>query len=104
MPRRPSDWDNGALQKAIWDQMKAQPWLKAAYVNFAVKDRVVELWGAVDSDEQRRALRVRAERGAEGREQRGPVPEACRRVEGMRVNEHARPPLAVLPNRRRLGF
>ena len=53
--------DNGTLQKAIWDQIKAQPWLKAAYVNFGVKDGVVDLWGAVDSDEQRRALLVLVE-------------------------------------------
>ena len=53
--------DNGALQKAIWDQVKAQPWLKAAYVSLAVKDGVVELWGAVDSQEQRHALRVLVE-------------------------------------------
>jgi CBS domain-containing protein len=52
---------NGALQKAIWDQVKAQPWLKSAYVNLAVKDGVVELWGAVDSNEQRRALRILVE-------------------------------------------
>jgi CBS domain-containing protein len=50
--------DNGALQKAIWDAVKAQPWLKTAYVNLAVKDGVVEAWGAVDSEEQRRALKV----------------------------------------------
>jgi CBS domain-containing protein len=53
--------DNGALQKAIWDQIKSQPWLKAAYVNLAVKDGAVEIWGAVDSDEQRRALKVLVE-------------------------------------------
>ena len=53
--------DNGALQKAIWDRIKAQPWLKSAFVNLAVKDGVVHLWGAVDSDEQRRALRVLVE-------------------------------------------
>ena len=53
--------DNGALQKAIWDQIKAQPWLKSAFVNLAVKDGVVELWGAVDSYEQRRALSVLVE-------------------------------------------
>ena len=52
---------NGALQKAIWDQVKAQPWLKSAYVNLAVKNGVVELWGAVDSNEQRRALRILVE-------------------------------------------
>jgi CBS domain-containing protein len=53
--------DNGALQKAIWQEIKAQPWLRSAYVNLAVKDGVVELYGAVDSSEQRRALRVLVE-------------------------------------------
>jgi CBS domain-containing protein len=57
--------DNGALQKAIWGQIKSQPWLKSAFVNLAVRDGVVELWGAVDSDEQHRALRVLVE-GVEG--------------------------------------
>jgi CBS domain-containing protein len=50
--------DNGALQKAIWDQINAEPWLKSAFVNLAVKDGVVEVWGAVDSEEQHRALKV----------------------------------------------
>ena len=53
--------DNGTLQKLIWESIKAQSWLKAAFVNLAVKDGVVELWGAVDSDEQRQALRVLVE-------------------------------------------
>jgi CBS-domain-containing membrane protein len=54
--------DNGALQEAIWDQIKSQPWLKSAFVNLAVKDGVVELWGAVESNEQRRALKILVER------------------------------------------
>jgi len=53
--------EGGALQKAIWDQIKTQPWLKTSYVNLAVKDGVVDLWGAVDSEDQRRALRVLVE-------------------------------------------
>jgi CBS domain-containing protein len=53
--------DNGALQKAIWEQIKAQPWLESAYINLAVKDGVVELYGVVDSDDQRRALRILVE-------------------------------------------
>jgi CBS domain-containing protein len=53
--------NNGALQKAIWEEIKAQPWLRSTYVNLAVKDGMVELYGAVDSDEQRRALRVLVE-------------------------------------------
>ena len=57
--------DSGTLQKAIWDEIKSQPWLKAAFISLAVKDGVVELWGAVDSEEQHRALRVLVE-GVEG--------------------------------------
>jgi osmotically-inducible protein OsmY len=59
--------DNGALQKAIWDEIKSQPWLKAAFVNLAVRDGVVELWGAVETNEQRQALKVLVEgvRGVE---------------------------------------
>jgi predicted transcriptional regulator len=53
--------DNGALQEAIWEQIRAQPWLKAALVNLTVRDGVVELYGAVDSSEQRQALRVLVE-------------------------------------------
>jgi CBS domain-containing protein len=53
--------DNGALQKAIWDKIHEQPWLGSAYVSLTVKDGVVEVWGAVDSDQQRQALRVLVE-------------------------------------------
>jgi CBS domain-containing protein len=53
--------DNGALQKAIWARIKAEPWLKSAFVNLTVKDGVVEIWGAVDSEEQHRALKVLVE-------------------------------------------
>jgi len=50
--------ENGVLQKAIWERIKAERWLDSALVNISVKDGVVELWGAVGSDEQRRALRL----------------------------------------------
>ena len=53
--------ENGVLQKAIWERIKQQRWLDTALVNIAVKDGVVELWGAVGSDEQRRALRILVE-------------------------------------------
>jgi CBS domain-containing protein len=61
-PTRP---DNGALQQAIWARIKNESWLQVALVNIAVRDGVVELWGAVGSDDQRRALRVLVE-GVEG--------------------------------------
>ncbi len=57
--------ENGVLQKAIWARIKQELWLQAALVNITVKDGVVELWGAVGSDDQRRALRVLVE-GIEG--------------------------------------
>jgi CBS domain-containing protein len=53
--------DNGVLQKAIWDEIKTQPWLESAYINLAVQDGIVELYGVVDSDDQRRALRILVE-------------------------------------------
>ena len=51
----------GQLQKAISDQIKAQAWLKSALVNVIVNDGVVELYGLVDSNDQRRALKVLVE-------------------------------------------
>lgn len=56
MRRRPT-----APAEAIWDQINADPWLKSAFINLAVKDGVVELWGAVDSEEQHSALKVLVE-------------------------------------------
>ena len=53
--------DRGALQKAIWHEIGSQPWLKPAFINLAVKGGVVELWGVVNSEEQRRALHVLVE-------------------------------------------
>ncbi len=53
--------DSGTLQKAIWQRIHEQTWLKSAYVSVSTKDGIVELWGAVDSDQQRQALRVLVE-------------------------------------------
>jgi CBS domain-containing protein len=53
--------ENGALQQAIWQQIRAQRWLDSALVSISVKDGTVELWGAVSSDDQRRALRILVE-------------------------------------------
>lgn len=62
IPSRPvAGSQDGQLQTAIWQEIKAQPWLSSAVINLTVKDGVVEMYGAVDSDAQRRALRVLAE-------------------------------------------
>lgn len=55
---RPED---GQLQKAIWKEIKAQPWLSSAIINLSVKEGVVEIYGAADSDAQRQAFRVLVE-------------------------------------------
>lgn len=53
--------ENGVLQKAIWHRIKAEGWVHSALVNIVVNDGVVELWGAVASDDQRRALHLLVE-------------------------------------------
>ena len=53
--------DNMALQKALLDKMRMQPWLDTAYINVEVTNGVVRLTGFIASADQRRALRVLAE-------------------------------------------
>lgn len=55
---RPED---GQLREAIWEEIKEQPWLRSTIINFSVKNGVVELYGAADSDAQRQAVRVLVE-------------------------------------------
>jgi CBS domain-containing protein len=59
IPSRPvAGPQDGQIQQAIWQEIKAQPWLSATMINITVKDGVVELFGALDSAAQRQALRV----------------------------------------------
>ena len=59
---------NGAVQKALIDVIAAQPWLDAAYLTPVVNDGVVDLWGYIGSEAQRRALYVLVEEVAGVRE------------------------------------
>jgi CBS domain-containing protein len=52
----PEKLDNAALHRALRDRFKSQSWLNDAYINVAVNDGVVELWGLVVSEDQHRAL------------------------------------------------
>ena len=58
IPVNPSDL---AIQKAIIDQIRSLPWGKPWLLTVTVTDGVVELWGPVDSAEERQAIRVAAE-------------------------------------------
>jgi len=50
--------DDAALQRAILQQVRQQPWLDSGFVNITVKDGTAEVWGTVASAEQHRALLV----------------------------------------------
>lgn len=52
--------DDAALRENVVKNLSAQPWGKAM-VNVIVRDGVVDLWGLVQTDDERRAIRVTAE-------------------------------------------
>jgi CBS-domain-containing membrane protein len=56
--------DNAVLHKTLRDRFKSQSWLNDAYINVAVNDGIVELWGLVVSADQHRALRALVEETA----------------------------------------
>lgn len=49
------------LRRRILEDMKSQPWACAASINVVVHEGTVELWGGVESNDERRALRVAIE-------------------------------------------
>jgi CBS domain-containing protein len=57
----PVKLENAALHRTLRDRFRSQSWLNDAYINVAVTDGVVELWGLVVSDDQHRALRTLVE-------------------------------------------
>jgi len=50
--------DNGALHKAVFEAIHKQSWINTIYVSFSVSDGTVQLVGFVDSNDQKRALKV----------------------------------------------
>ena len=59
-PKAPGSVDDGTINKRLWQTLRSADWLNAASIQIAVKDGVVELWGWVDSDEQKLALGIAA--------------------------------------------
>lgn len=53
--------DDRALRETILRTLAAEDWANNAIVNVQVVNGQVELWGAVDSEEQRQAIRVAIE-------------------------------------------
>lgn len=54
----PSD---ALIRKKLMDELKKQPWSHVHRLNATVTAGVVDLWGFVDSEEERQAIRVTAE-------------------------------------------
>jgi CBS domain-containing protein len=54
----PSD---AAIRKKLMDELKKQPWSHVHRINATVTAGVVDLWGFVESEEERRAITVVAE-------------------------------------------
>jgi CBS domain-containing protein len=57
-PMRDSDEN---IRDRVLDYIRAQPWGMPWLVNIAVEDGVVHLWGLVESEQERQAVRVAAE-------------------------------------------
>jgi CBS domain-containing protein len=53
--------DDQAIADRLRRLLESKPWAHLAFINFEVKDGVVELWGAVLSPEEQHAVRVAAE-------------------------------------------
>jgi CBS domain-containing protein len=49
------------IRGAVMAELERQPWLTHRGINVIVVDGVVQLWGLVESEEERRAIRVLAE-------------------------------------------
>ncbi len=49
------------VRKKLMDELKKQPWSHAHRLNVTVKAGVVDLWGFVESENERQAIRVAAE-------------------------------------------
>ncbi len=53
--------DDATLHRLLHNRMRSQSWVDESYINVSVDDGIVELWGFVDTLDQKNALRVLAE-------------------------------------------
>jgi osmotically-inducible protein OsmY len=50
-----------AIREALFTELANQPWADLTLINITVSNGVVGLWGVVDSEAERKALKVAAE-------------------------------------------
>ena len=60
-PLPPPAESDAAMRAAMNDVLATEEWAMSAMVNVIVSDGVMHLWGVIDSNDQRQALRVAAE-------------------------------------------
>lgn len=64
-PRTPAEQgeavDDSTLHDRVVKELKTKLWASSSHINVVVHDGTVELWGGVDSDDEKRALKVAAE-------------------------------------------
>jgi len=54
--------DDRSIRERLMKELEAQPWASTTLINAVVTDGVVHLWGIVQSEQERQAIRVAAER------------------------------------------
>ena len=58
---RAASLDDRTIRERLLAELDAQPWTNMLVKNIVVQDGIVHLWGVVDTEDERRALRVAAE-------------------------------------------
>jgi CBS domain-containing protein len=58
---KPATLDDKAIRERLLTELNSQAWAPVALVNVVVRDGVVELWGAITDERERRAFVVAAE-------------------------------------------
>jgi predicted transcriptional regulator len=53
--------DDASIREKVLSKLDAEPWARPAFINVIVQNGVVELWGMVESETERAAVRVAAE-------------------------------------------
>lgn len=60
-PRLEVSLPDAAIRSRLLDELKKQPWTQAHRLNITVTDGVVELWGSIETEQERDAIKVAAE-------------------------------------------
>lgn len=60
-PRLEISLPDAAIRTRLLDELRKQPWTQAHKLNVTVTNGVVELWGFVETDQERDAIRVAAQ-------------------------------------------